>query len=252
MRNKLALAVAISLGGGLSFADTGSVTQHKHAESKQMESSQGRQNNRGQGASENIVSSETMEQEDLYQQGISLDSLLGGDVVDSSGNNVGELEDFVIGADTSRIVGLVISTGGFLGIGDNHLLYPFDQASIRGDNKVQADVSSSTAGELSLFKEIEGQSLKMGKSRASEIIGGLAYSDGEPYGHVEDLIVNSAGDILAVVVQADVSYDDNSLYAWPYLGFTDDVYDVPADERYVFGEEPLDRDKLKGTENSAK
>lgn len=242
MHNKLALAVAISLAGGLSLAHTEAVARQHDHESQQMESSA------GQGASERIVTSETMDQQDLYEQGISLEGLLGGDVVDDSGNTVGDVEDFVISPDSSRVVGLVIATGGFLGIGDNHLLYPFAEASIRGKSEVQADVSSSTAGELSLFKEIEGQSLKMDRSRATEILGGLAYSDGEPYGRVNDLIVNSAGDILAVVVQADVSYDDDSLYAWPNVGFTDDVYDVPADERYAFGQEPLDRDGLRGAQ----
>lgn len=239
MRNRIALAIAISLGSGLALTGTEVLAQQQGPGSQQPgASSQG----------EDIVTSESMEQQDLYENGISLDNLLGGDVVDRSGNTVGSVEDFVVGADSSRVVGLIVETGGFLDIGDHHVLIPFDEANIRGENEVQVDVSGSTAEELSMFREIEGQSLRNSKSRASEILGGLAYSDGEPYGHVEDLIFNSDGDILATVVQTDVMYDSDYLYAWPYYRPNQGPYDVPADERYFFGEEPIDRDQLQGAE----
>lgn len=199
-----------------------------------------------QGSSEEIV---TMEQEDLYEEGISVDSLLGAEVVDDAGNEVGEVEDFVLGADDDRLLGMIIETGGFLNIGDNHLLYPFEEASIESSDRIKANISSSTVKELSLFREIEGEPLQGGRSRVAELIGGTAYSDGEPYGRVDDIIVNSSGNILAVVVQPDVAYDDPNYYAWPFPGYYDgDVYDVPEDERHYFGEEPFDPDAMQGAE----
>lgn len=199
-----------------------------------------------QGPSEKIV---TEDQEQLYEDGISVDRLLGAEVVDDAGNEVGEVEDFVLGADDDRLVGVIIETGGFLNIGDNHLLYPFEEASIEDSERVKANISSSTVKELSLFRELEGEPLQGERSRVAELIGGIAYSDGEPYGRVDDLIVNRSGNILAVVVQPDVAYEDPNYYAWPYLGYYDgDVYDVPQDEREYFGEEPFDPDALQGAQ----
>lgn len=197
------------------------------------------------GPAEEIVK---MDREDLFKQGISVDALLGAEVTDSAGNNVGEVEDFVVGSQSNNLVGIVIETGGFLGIGDNHLLYPFDQAMIKGNEKIQADIKSSTVKELSMFREIEGESLQDGRWRASDLVGSVAYSDGEPYGRVDDVIINKSGNILAVIVQADVMYDDAAYYAWPY-GYYDveeDVYDIPADQRHRFGEEPFDSTSLQG------
>jgi sporulation protein YlmC with PRC-barrel domain len=201
------------------------------------------------GPSEEIVK---MDQEDLYKQGISVDALLGAEVTNSAGNNVGEIEDFVIGSQSNNLVGVIIESGGFLGIGDNHLLYPFDKADIKSNEEIQADIKSSTVKELSMFREIEGESLQDGRWRASDLVGSAAYSDGEPYGRVDDVIINKSGNILAVIVQADVMYDDAAYYAWPY-GYYDveeDVYDIPADQRHRFGEEPFDAGSLQGADGT--
>ncbi len=216
------------------------------AETQEAQQQEAQQGVGMQESSQDIV---TVDQEDLYQEGISVDSLLGAEVVDDTGNEVGEVEDFVLGGDDDRLLGVVIETGGFLNIGDNHVLYPFEQATIESSERIKANISSSTVKELSLFRDIEGEPLQGERSRVAELIGGTAYSDGEPYGRVDDIIVNKSGNILAVVVQPDVAYDDPSYYAWPFLGYyDDDVYDVPEDERHYFGEEPFDPDALQSAE----
>lgn len=235
-----AAAAAVALLPAVALSDQGNSQGQQNQQATEQSQSM-------TGPSEDIL---TMDQDDLYQKGISVDSLLGGDVVDGSGNQVGSVEDLVIGADDNNVAGLIVASGGFLGIGDSHLLFPFEKASIEQSDRIQADISKSTAGELSLFKEIEGQPLQGGRTRASEIIGSLAWSDGEPYGRVDDLIIDRTGNILAVVVQADVMYGDNSYYAWPFADYYDDaedVYDVPKDERHRFGEEPFDANSLKGS-----
>lgn len=200
------------------------------------------------GSSEEIVE---VDQQELYQQGISVEKLMDATVVDAEGNDVGEIEDFVVGRDDNRLVGLVVETGGFLNIGDTHLLYPFEKAQIKGNDKVRADIKQATARELSLFADIEGERLEGDRWRASQLIGGLAYTNGEPYGRVDDVIVDKSGDIMAVVVQPDVMYDDYSYYAWPYVDYDPEegIYDVPMDQRHAFGMEPLDVEKLGGAHN---
>ena len=205
-------------------------------------------NKPARGESEKIVE---VDQQKLYQQGISVEKLMDATVVDSQGNDVGEIEDFVVGSDDNRLVGLVVETGGFLNIGDSHLLYPFEKAQIKGSDKVQADIKQATAKELSLFSNIEGEPLEGNRWRASELIGGLAYTNGEPYGRVDDVIVDKSGNIMAVVVQPDVMYDDHSYYAWPYVAYNaeEGIYDVPMEQRHAFGMEPLDVEKLSGAHN---
>ena len=205
-------------------------------------------NKPAQGESEKIVE---VDQQKLYQQGISVEKLMDATVVDAEGNDVGEVEDFVVGPDDNRLVGLVVETGGFLNIGDSHLLYPFEEAQIKGTDKVQADIKQATAKELSLFRDIEGEPLEGDRWRASELIGGLAYTNGEPYGRVDDVIVDKSGNIMAVVVQPDVMYGDYAYYAWPYVDYDPEqgIYDVPMDQRHAFGMEPLDVEKLGGAHN---
>lgn len=205
-------------------------------------------NQSAHGESEKIVE---VDQEKLYEKGISVEKLMDATVVDAQGNDVGEIEDFVVGSDDNRLVGLVVETGGFLNIGDSHLLYPFEKAQIKGGDKVQADIKQATAKKLSLFSDIEGEPLEGDRWRASELIGGLAYTNGEPYGRVDDVIVDKSGNIMAVVVQPDVMYDDYSYYAWPYVDYDPEegIYDVPMDQRHAFGMEPLDIEKLSGAHN---
>lgn len=201
-----------------------------------------------QSGSEKIVE---VDQEKLYREGISIEKLMEATVVDAEGNDIGEIEDFVVGGEDNRIVGMVVETGGFLDIGDSHLLYPFDKAKIKSTDEVQAEIKQSTAKELSLFDEVEGESLEGDRWRASELIGGLAYTNGEPYGRVDDVVINQSGNIMAVVVQPDVMYDDYSYYAWPYVEYDPDegIYDVPMDQKHAFGMEPLEVDKLSGAHN---
>lgn len=55
--------------------------------------------------------------------------LVGMDVVDRRGENVGEIEDLVIDLSDGRIRHVVLSSGGLLDIGDKHYVYTLDQFS---------------------------------------------------------------------------------------------------------------------------
>lgn len=80
------------------------------------------------------------------------------------------------------------------------------------------------------------------------MIDGFAYTDGEPYGRVEDVIIDQSGNIMAVVVQPDVMYDNYSYYAWPYVGYDNTgIYDVPMDQKHAFGMQPFDREQMQNS-----
>lgn len=196
------------------------------------------------GAAENIAT--PVDYDELYAKGISVEEFLDAEVLDEEGDSMGEVEDLIIGAGDNRITGMVIETGGFLDIGDSHLLYPFDKAKINGSDEVKVgNIDGEHVEELSLYKDIEGDSVG-DRWRVTDMIGGLAYTNGEPYGRVDDVIIDKSGNIMAVVVQPDVMYDDYSYYAWPYVGYDSDegIYDVPMDQRHAFGMQSFDRDEM--------
>jgi sporulation protein YlmC with PRC-barrel domain len=64
-------------------------------------------------------------------------------VYDPSNNKIGDVDDVLLGAD-GRINALVIGVGGFLGIGEKHVIVPFTAVKAdRKDNKWQLVMNSS-------------------------------------------------------------------------------------------------------------
>ena len=60
--------------------------------------------------------------------------LIGKDVVNASGDDIGEIEDVVIGAD--RAIQVVVGVGGFLGIGEKDVLVPLTDLSVGTDSAI--------------------------------------------------------------------------------------------------------------------
>jgi sporulation protein YlmC with PRC-barrel domain len=64
-------------------------------------------------------------------------------VYDPSNNKIGEVEDVLLGTD-GKINALVVGVGGFLGIGEKHVIVPFTAVKAdRKDNKWQLVMNSS-------------------------------------------------------------------------------------------------------------
>jgi sporulation protein YlmC with PRC-barrel domain len=64
-------------------------------------------------------------------------------VYDSANNKIGDVDDVLLGAD-GKINALVIGVGGFLGIGEKHVIVPFTAVKAdRKDNKWQLTMNSS-------------------------------------------------------------------------------------------------------------
>jgi sporulation protein YlmC with PRC-barrel domain len=64
-------------------------------------------------------------------------------VYDSGNNKIGDVDDVLLGAD-GKINALVIGVGGFLGIGEKHVIVPFTAVKAdRKDNKWQLTMNSS-------------------------------------------------------------------------------------------------------------
>ncbi len=66
--------------------------------------------------------------------GLSAEKVIGADVVNASGDEIGEIEDLVIGPDNT-VKQAIIEVGGFLGIGSKYVALDIDklQANTKGD-----------------------------------------------------------------------------------------------------------------------
>ena len=85
------------------------------------------------------------------------DRLLGADVYDARGENIGTVDDVVLGGD-ERITEVIVDVGGFLGIGAHTVALPIHDANIGWhdeDDEVRVQVSM-TGDQLEEMPEYEG------------------------------------------------------------------------------------------------
>lgn len=64
---------------------------------------------------------------------LSSSSINGTDVVNAQGENLGDIKDLMIDTNTGRVSYVVLSFGGFLGIGDKYFAIPWEAFSIDTD-----------------------------------------------------------------------------------------------------------------------
>ncbi len=145
-------------------------------------------------------------------QGKSARAFIGQDVVDRSGNRLGELNDIVVNTKTGKAVLATIGSGGVLGVGERVRAVPFSKLSQRADNELQLDVDNAkwssapqlNREELSALNDQRGREIfnHYGAEWKKDMAGGnaLAFAThlsgkdlmngSEEVGDVEDVIVN--------------------------------------------------------------
>lgn len=72
---------------------------------------------------------------DAWYSRFSADELIGKDVVNAKGDNVGEIEDIVVDP-SSKAMYAIVSVGGFLGMGDKDVAMSFDQLRLGADDAI--------------------------------------------------------------------------------------------------------------------
>ena len=70
-----------------------------------------------------------------FRRTMSATSLTGDKVVNTSGENLGKIEDLMIDVFNGRVVYAVLSFGGFLGIGDKLFAIPWSSLTLDEANK---------------------------------------------------------------------------------------------------------------------
>lgn len=65
---------------------------------------------------------------------VQVSNLIGMDVRNAQGENVGEIDDILIGKD-GKVSYAIVSVGGFLGVGERHVQVPFSELQIQPDGR---------------------------------------------------------------------------------------------------------------------
>lgn len=81
----------------------------------------------------------------MEPQSLSASTITGDDVRNLDGDNLGHIEELVIDIDSGRVNYAVLSSGGFLGVGDKLFAIPWDLLTVDTDNKeIVLDLSKET------------------------------------------------------------------------------------------------------------
>ncbi|MDX1541866.1 MAG: PRC-barrel domain-containing protein [Geminicoccaceae bacterium] len=81
------------------------------------------------------------------------EELIGFDVITADEENIGEVKDLILD-DQNRITGVVLSVGGFLGIGEKSVALPFDAVQVQED-AVHVNIDSGTLEEAPAFATLD-------------------------------------------------------------------------------------------------
>ncbi|WP_055662857.1 PRC-barrel domain-containing protein [Jannaschia seosinensis] len=215
-----------------------------------------------------VVSLNDWTYDDLYAEGFSAEDFIDEmEVYGINGEEIGEVEDIIIGPD-GRIVAIVAEVGGFWDIGDTHVSVPYDEVAMTelGDGII-LPVTEETVDDYGFEQEVFSAVAAAGEGisgvddaevvrgwRASELIGDYArIRDGDVYGnygYISDLLLHD-GQVAAVVVQPNAGYG-GGYRAYPYYGYDagygfdagSPYYDMPYDEREVGELDEFDYDRF--------
>jgi uncharacterized protein YrrD len=157
--------------------------------------------------------------EELYT-GFRANDLIGQNVYGTNGNEIGEVQDLIVGAD-GRLKAAVIEGGGFLDIGDATFRVPFDQLDLTAGREgiVAKNLTEDKAASYGLYDLPEAVATGPREYRVSELKGDYArLRFGQAFGVVRDMVFDRQGKVTAVLVNRDVRYGAG-VFAYPYYGY---------------------------------
>tara|TARA_R110000787_G_scaffold8818_2_gene30267 strand:+ start:171 stop:893 length:723 start_codon:yes stop_codon:yes gene_type:complete len=158
------------------------------------------------------------------QKGWSARALLQRDVYGPGGNEIGEVEDILVGPD-NKIRGIIVETNAFLDIGDVHAEVAWDKVSAGPEaDSVSIPLTKETLENW--YIDRDDRNVKRAW-RVDELIGDtVSLKDVRGYGYVDDVIFNDNGEIVSVIVSAryggrygyGAGYGVGP-YAYPFYGY---------------------------------
>lgn len=201
---------------------------------------------------------------------MSAEELIGMDVYGAGGEDIGEVENIIVGAD-GRVLSLVAEVGGLWDIGDTHTNIPWNLVKIDAATKrITLPITEDTIGDYSYFKDDVVNSLsaatRVGQVsgdgvggvqtgpaawRVTDLIGDTARLKNAEgymnYGSVDDVVLQD-GKVSAVLIRPGYGIGANGLYAVPFMGTgsgwnpTLMTYDMPYLKDEIAVLKPMDDD----------
>jgi len=190
-------------------------------------------------------------------QTMSAKRLIGTDVVDAQGKDMGEIKEVVLDLQNARVHAAVVEFGGFLGIGDKQYAFPVSELKRAKDaDKLTLNVSKENLEQQQGFDKdkwppmndeywgrmggkaaaggTKAQGGKMNLYRASELLDkNVENRNGEQVGEIRDIVLSpDRAKIESIVVSRDDGADTRIQPKQLSLGTGDKlVVDMPAGKR---------------------
>lgn len=147
--------------------------------------------------------------------------LIGQDAYGRNGEQLGEVQDILVGPD-QRITAITVEGGGFLGIGDAAFRVPWDMVELTpGRDGVRVDLSSEQAARQGLFDGPEVVDAGPREFRVSEVRGDWTRAGEECFvrrGYIRDVVFGRDGRILAVLETRAARFGGGT-YAYPLFTY---------------------------------
>lgn len=193
--------------------------------------SDSQKNNNQTQQSSNQSSSQGVTALQNYNRGQRCSDIIGKQVTDSSGKDVGKIKDFVIDRGSGEIRYVLVSSGGLFGIDDQVRAVPpaainpsnsNDGYTVNLDNQKWKDAPTAADNQLSALQQNQrgneiykyyGKSWKnansdqnQGLTYATELKGRHIHSNGKDVGTIDDLMVNLDRGRASVVLDTDSNF----------------------------------------------
>jgi sporulation protein YlmC with PRC-barrel domain len=155
---------------------------------------------------------------DEMYRGWRANELLDENVYGPNGNEIGEVEDIIIGTD-GKILSIVVEGGGFLEIGDARWRIPWKDVTARANGEgVQVPMTEETAENFGLYDRPDWVATGPREFRLSELLGDRAVSRvGYSAGYINDAVFTQDGKLAGVLVNPGTR--PYGLYAYPWYGY---------------------------------
>jgi sporulation protein YlmC with PRC-barrel domain len=207
-----------------------------------------------QGRQQSSAQSQSQSNSQSQSQAMSAKRLIGTEVVDAQGKDMGEINEIVLDLHGGRVHAAVVQFGGFLGVGDKQYAFPVSELTpAKESGKLALNVSKDNLEQQQGFEKdkwpamndeywgriggkaaaggTKAQGQKRNLHRASELLGSeVQNKDGRQVGEISDIVLSSdRGRIQHLVVARDGGGEARIAPKQLSLGTGDKlVVDMPA------------------------
>jgi ribosomal 30S subunit maturation factor RimM len=147
--------------------------------------------------------------------------LIGLKVKNASDDTIGKIDDLLIQSD-EVVLNVVLSVGGFLGMGDQLVAVPYHQLQVSRKNGTDQATYHATKAELEALPEFSYDVLAEGPMlyRANNLIGqNVKNASGDTIGEIDNIIIGAEDKALHAIISVG-----------GFLGIGDKLVAVPFDQ----------------------